>query len=315
MTPLRLLWSQALALGWLATALWAAGPVAAQPEAPPQEVETAEPAGPSPMDAAPELPEAFSGMGVTEQLGTTVPRDVRFTDSRGESVRFGDVLDGTRPVVLVFAYHSCPMLCSLVLDGATNALRETGLEMGEDYRAVVVSFDPEDTPERAAAVKSRYAAFFPDADTEDGLRFLVGDEAEIAALTDAVGFGFKWVPERQEYGHNATLIFLSPSGLVTRYLYGIEHPAPDVRKALLEAGEGTIGSPVDQLLLYCFVYDPAAGGYVLHAQNAMKLGGLVTLIILGLFLAGLWFREKAKNDAARHGPPAGIELLRPATGP
>ena len=245
-----------------------------------------------------ELPSEIQDVGVTERLGESVALGTPFTNSAGEAVTLGDYFDGERPVVLVFAYHSCPMLCSLILDATTAAMAEADLDLGEDYRVVAVSFDPADTPERAAAAKERYVRRLDDADAAAAYAFLTGSADAIARLTGDVGFRYEWVERQQEFAHTASLIFLSPEGEVTRYLYGIEYPARDFRTAVLEAGQGRIGSPVDQLILYCFAYDPDAGSYVLHATNAMKVAGLATVLLLGLGLLFFWRREGQGNRAA-----------------
>ncbi len=260
-------------------------------------------AGPVIAQPADDLPDEFEGVGIEERLGETVSLDLPFVNASGTPVTLGDYFDGERPVVMAFVYHNCPMLCSLILDGMTEALRETRLDLGDDYQVLAVSFDPRDTPERAAEVKERYAALAGEGATE-GMHFLVGEQASIDQLTEEVGFGFKWNERQREFAHSAGLFFLSPEGTVTRVLYGIEFPPSDFRVAALEASNGTIGSPVDQLLLYCFVYDPDAGSYVLHAQNAMKVGGVLTIILLGGFLFFFWRREsKGHIEAAPQTSP------------
>lgn len=256
---------------------------------------TAQPTDPAQRAAA--LEAELEGVGVTERLGETIPADIPLLDADGRAVTLGDYFDGERPVVVAFVYHSCPMLCSLILDGVTRALRETDLRLGEDYQALAISFDHEDTPERAAAAKARYLERLPDQPgAADAWHFLTGTEANVARVTDAFGFGFKWNERQQEYAHSAAAFFVSPDGRLTRTLYGIEFAPQDFRTALLEASEGRIGSPVDQLLLYCFQYDPSVGSYVLHAQNAMKVGGVLTVLLLGAFLAFFWRRERRREE-------------------
>jgi protein SCO1 len=285
----------------IAASLPAAGPLAAAPDGPAIGEASAPPKGERLTDARRQQREDFAGIGVDERLGDTVPTDIRLVDRHGAPLTFSDTFDGERPSVLVFAYHDCPMLCSLVLNAVTKAVRESTLALGSDYRVLVVSIDPADGPEQSTAAHARYAAYFDDPAAAEAYAFLTAEEAEIRRLTDAVGFRYEWVESRQEWAHAAVAIFLSPTGTVTRYLYGLDFPARDFRTAVLEAGEGRIGSPMDQLLLYCFVYDPEAGGYVLHAMNAMRLGGGVTLLALGLVLALFWRREKQGNDRQRGG--------------
>lgn len=285
--------------------LGTAVPVAASPTGPGAE-ERAEgtsvpgqaPAG----DRQREVPEEFQGIGVDEQLGSAVTPSLSFTDSEGRVLTLGEVLSGDLPVVMAFVYHNCPMLCSLVLNGLTNTMREAGMVAGRDYRALAVSIDPRDTPERAAEAKELYARRLEEGG--DGYIFLTGSEEAIAQLTEEVGFRYRWVEAQQEFAHTASLVFLSPTGQITRYLYGIDFAASDFQMALREARAGTVGSSVDQLLLYCFAYDPDAGSYVLHAVNTMKLGGLLTLLVLGGALFVFWRRERRKNAAALRTPGA-----------
>ena len=259
---------------------------------------TAQPTDPAQRAEA--LEAELEGVGITERLGEGIPADIPLVDAEGRAVTLGDYFDGERPVVVAFVYHSCPMLCSLILDGVTRAMRETNLQLGDDYQALAISFDHEDTPERAAAAKARYLERLPDQPgAAAGWHFLTGTEEDIARVTDAFGFGFKWNERQQEYAHSAAAFFVSPEGKMTRALYGIEFAPQDFRTALLEASEGRIGSPVDQLILYCFQYDPSVGSYVLHAQNAMKLGGALTVLLLGAFLAFFWRRERRREEPER----------------
>ncbi|MEP0545386.1 MAG: SCO family protein [Rhodothermales bacterium] len=245
-----------------------------------------------------EIPDELDGVGIEEHLGETVSSDIAFVDSEGNAVTLGDYFDGERPVAVAFVYHNCPMLCSLILDGMTTAMREAGLDLGDDYQALAISFDPRDTPERAAEVRERYLARFDGAQAAEGLYFLTGSQESIDRITDEIGFGFEWNERQQEFAHTAAVYFISPEGVITRYLYGLEFHPRDFRTAVLEAGSGTIASPLDQLILYCFQYDPDAGSYVLHATNAMKVGGVLTLILLGGFLLFFWRRESTRLDAA-----------------
>lgn len=243
--------------------------------------------------------EAFSGMGVDEQFGETVPLDLAFTDHTGASVRLSDYFEDGLPVVLTFVYHDCPMLCSLILDGTTTVMRDAPVTLGQNYRVLAVSFDPRDTPERAAEARALYGRRLGEDARLDDFVFLTGEQASIDALTDAVGFRYEWVEAQQEFAHTAMLTFLSPEAVITRYLYGIAFDPADFRLAAIEARQGEVSSPMEQLLLYCFIYDPDQGGYVLHATNAMKLGGLLTMILLLGGLGTFWLRERRRNADAR----------------
>ena len=239
---------------------------------------------------------AFAGAGVSEKLGERVSPDTWFWNSDGQRVEIGDYLGQGRPVVLNLVYHTCPMLCSMVLDGTAAALSETGLQIGRDFEVLSVSFHPDDTPERAAEAKEKYVQQVGDTPRlRQHWQFLTGEQAQIDRLLDDVGFGVRWDERQQEFAHSAALILLSPDGTVTRYLYGLEFQPPDFRKAVVEAGEGTVGNVADQVLIYCFVYDPDANSYVPHAMNLMRLGGGLTLLLIGIGLAFYWRRERGKR--------------------
>ena len=272
---------RALPMVLAAVALWAAaGTGAAQP--------------------ADGLDDELAGVGITERLGEQMPEDVVLRDETGREVRLGDYFDGERPVVVTFVYHSCPMLCSLILDGATRAMRENDLALGEDYQALAISFDARDTPAAAKGAKDLYVSRLAEQPgASPNWHYLTADEESIARVTDAFGFGFAWNERQQEYAHSAAAFFVSPEGELTRVLYGLEFHPQDFRTAILEAGEGRIGSPVDQLILYCFQYDPESGSYALHAQNAMKVGGLLTVVLLGGFLLFFWRREGYREERER----------------
>lgn len=187
------------------------------------------------------------------------------------------------------------MLCSLVLDGFSDVIRQSTLELGTGYRALAISFDPEDDPTLAKGAHERYAAHLPDGYDPESFVFLTGTQESIDRITDATGFQYRWIEERQEYAHTASLIFLSPEGLITRYLYGITHTPANFRATLVEAGQGTIGTPLDQLFLYCFIYDPQTGGYAMQAVQVMKLGGLLTMTVLLIGLLVFWRRERKRQ--------------------
>ena len=253
----------------------------------------------------PDLPGALRGVGVDEQLGDFLPRDAQFLDSQGQEVTIGDYLDNGRPLLVNFIYHNCPMLCSITLEPLGMTLSDMQWTPGQEFDVVSVSFGAGETPEMAARAKERMLAKLDREGAAEGWHFLVGDSTNIALLTQSVGYSFKWVASTQEYAHPAALIFTGDDGKVTRYLHGLDLPADDVRKALVEASEGTVGSAVDQILMYCYQYDPDSNSYVIHATNLMKFGGMLTLIVLGIGLFVFWRRE---SDGQSVGIP------RPASG-
>ncbi|MDF1544282.1 MAG: SCO family protein [bacterium] len=239
--------------------------------------------------------EALNEIDVVEQLGDSIPLNLEFTNDRGEKVTLADYYDSERPVVLVLAYYSCPMLCNLVLNGLSAGVQQTGWTPGEQFRIVTVSFDPTETYELAAAKKKNYLAEAELDGVISGWDFLVGEESQSKALAEALGFKYYWDEQQEQYAHPAVIFLTSGDGKITRYLYGLEYAGNDLKLALLEASEGKVGSSLDRLILYCFHYDPDAGSYVVFAANVMKLGGAVSLLIFGLFLGLLWKRDRRRS--------------------
>ena len=246
---------------------------------------------PVPAQIRNEQPAQLEGLGVDEQLGEQVPGELTFVDAAGETVQLADYFGGDKPILLTLVYHDCPMLCSVVLDLTTDALGELAWSPGEEFEILTVSFNAIETPALAAQQKDRYVAKLGREGAAAGWHFLTGEQTAIDRLTDAVGFDYRWVEEAEQFAHPAALIFLSPDGTVTRYLNALNVTARDLRLALFEASDGTVGSPLDQVLQFCFQYDPAANSYVAHATNLMKIGGVIALLILGLVLVTFWRRE------------------------
>jgi len=236
---------------------------------------------------------------IVEHLGSQVLGDLKFTDDHGRPVQLSDYFNHEKPILLTLAYYRCPMLCNLVLNGVANGVKELEWQPGEKFQMVTVSFDVRDSVSVAAAKKKNYLGSIGANVDESGWAFLIGDSLQSKALADMVGFKYFYVPERQEYAHAAVAILLSPEGKIMRYLYGIDFPAQDLKFGLLEASEGRIGTTVEKFILYCFHYDPSAKGYVLFAQNLMKVGGLVTVVVLALVVTLLWRAERRRNRDGR----------------
>jgi protein SCO1/2 len=215
-------------------------------------------------------------------------------------VRLGDAFDGKRPTLLVFAYHTCPMLCSLVLDATVKSLNDVAWTVGEEFDVVSISIDPRDTPETATKKRAQVVGNYARAKgSTKGWRFLVGDEENIRRVTNAIGFQYNYDARQKQYAHPAAIYLLTPQGNIARYLYGIQYPPGDVRLGLLEASEGHSISTTEKLLLYCYHYDPQGKKYSLVAMNVMRLGGVVTLLLLGGFLTLMWIRERRRKARAR----------------
>ena len=241
-----------------------------------------------------QLPEIYDGAGLEEHLGEVLPLDVTLQDETGQNVALAALIPDDRPVLLNFVYYDCPMLCSILLDGLTNALEQMEWTPGVEFEVITVSFAQGEGPEHAARQKEKFAQRLGREAALSGWHFMTGDSTNIHRLTTAAGFQFKWVEAQQEYVHPAAIMFVSPDGKITRYLHGLQFNPRDVRTALVEASEGRIGSPLDQVILYCFRYDPDAGSYVPYAANIMKLGGFLTVILLGGVLFIFWRRESRR---------------------
>ena len=236
---------------------------------------------PGQIVAANETPGALKGIGIDQRLNEILPLSLPFRDEVGRSVTLGDAF-GKRPVVLALVYYNCPMLCTQVLNGLVAALNVMSLEAGRDFDVVAVSFDPRETPAMAAAKKDAYLGRYRHPGSDTGWHFLTGDAASIQALTKAVGFRYRYDGDLDLFAHASAIMVATPEGKLSRYFYGIEYGPRDLRLGLVEASSGKIGTPVDQILLYCFHYDPASGKYGPIVVNIVRLGGLATLVLLGV---------------------------------
>ena len=244
-------------------------------------------------------PDALEDVGVDEKLNTQIPLDLEFRDENGNDVTLAKIYNGERPVILTMNYSDCPMLCSLQLNGLVDALKEMSWSPGEEFDLLCVSIDPLETHQRARLTKTKYVKAYGRIETAGGWHFLVGNKENIQQLADTVGFRFVYVPERREYAHAAAAMICTPDGRVSRYMYGIQYPVQTLKLSLLEAGEGKIGSPLEQILLYCFHYDAETGRYAPAARNFMKLGGGLTLLVLLIGLTPYWLRRQRRASRER----------------
>jgi protein SCO1/2 len=242
------------------------------------------------------VPAALREIGFDQNLDRFVPLDTEFRDDAGRTVRLGDYF-GKRPVVLVFAYYTCPLLCLQVINGLATALDVLSLEPGKDFEAVVVSFDPRDTPATAAAKKTPYLQRYKHAGAAAASHFLTGDEPSIQRVTKAAGFRYVWDEPTKQFAHPTGIVVLTPEGRPARYLFGIEYGPRDLRLALVEASAGKVGSPVDSLLLYCYHYDPMTGRYGLAVMRAIRIAGAATVLALGTFIFVMVRRESTQHPA------------------
>jgi protein SCO1/2 len=249
------------------------------------------------------IPAELEGVGIEERPGAAVPLEVPLTDHRGRQVRLSRFFEGGKPVVLVLAYYQCPMICGLLIHGMTEGLKDLAWTAGKEYRLVVLSFDPRDSASVASDKRESYLEEYGRGVAEPGFDFLVGEEGSIRQVADSVGFHYRWDEPTQQYAHATGAFVLTPEGKVSRTLTGISFSPGDLRLALLEASQGKLGGAWDQVLLFCFHYDPDARGYVLAARRVMTAGGALTILALGGFLALLWRRERGEAEAVAE-PPA-----------
>jgi protein SCO1/2 len=232
------------------------------------------------------LPKTLDNVGVDQKLNEQLPLDLVFRDETGREVRLGEYFNHGRPVILSFVYYECPMLCNQVLNGLAGSLKTLSFDIGKEYDVVTVSFDARETPQLAAAKKESYMARYNRAGAANGWHFLTGDQKSIDALTQAAGFRYAWDEKSNQFAHASAIMMTTPEGKLARYFYGIEYAPKELRLSIVEASANKIGSPVDQLLLYCYHYDPSSGKYGLAIMNIVRLAGAITVvgIVLLLFL-------------------------------
>lgn len=265
--------------------LIASAPVLAQsPPGPSSPLYGARPAAGNPSTG---LPKALSDVKIEQKLNQQLPLDLVFTDENGQQVKLGQYF-GRKPVVLALVYYDCPMLCTQVLNGMVTSFRVLPFQVGNEFDVVTVSFDPRETSALAAAKKKIYVDYLPEkmrANAISGWHFLTGDQASIAQLTDAVGFRYHYDEATKQFAHASAIMVTTPQGKLSRYFYGIEYAARDLRLGLIESSENKIGSPAEQLLLYCYHYDPTTGKYGLAIMKVMRIAGVLTVLgILAMML-------------------------------
>ena len=229
-------------------------------------------------------------VGIDENLGGVLDLDLTFTNREGQPVTLRELVEGEIPTVIVPVYYSCPSLCTLVLNGVRDLINASNLELGRHYQVVNISIDPENTPPLAREKAANYYATLEDAGpAREHWHYLTGEQAQITKVMDQIGFRYKKIGD--QYSHASMIALVSPEGKITRYLYGVRYESRDFRLAVVEASEGKVGSTMDRLLVYCFQYDPLAGKYVPVAQRIMKVGALISLLLLAGFLVLLWTKE------------------------
>ena len=256
------------------------------------------------QEASPQkqLQQPIEGVGIIEKLGADIPLDLAFTDESGKSVKLRDYFAQGKPVVLNLAYYRCPGTCSAVISGLTGALQQLPDAPGASYQIVTLSFDPREKADLAAGKRDNYLQMLNRPGAESGWHFLTGGAANIKAITEAVGFGYKWNEETQQFAHDMGIVILSGQGRISRYLRGAFYEPQTLRLSLVEAGNGKIGTMSERLWTSLCGYDPAQGKYVMYAGTIMRIGGALTVGALAAVLGFYWLREiKRRKVTAIHG--------------
>jgi len=243
-------------------------------------------------------PAALRDVAFDQKLDGQIPLDLNFVDERGEAVRLVDYF-GRKPVILNFVYYKCQDLCPLLLDGITRTMRALLFDVGKEFDVVTVSIDPSDSAALAAAKKKDFITRYGRSGAEAGWHFLSGDESAIHKLAEAAGFHYTYDPRTGEFAHATGIVLVTPKGKISRYYYGIDFSPRDLRLGLIEAASGKIGTPIDQLLLFCYHYDPVTGKYGLVITNVIQLAGAATVLILAGFIWLMLRRERAHGAANR----------------
>jgi len=240
------------------------------------------------------MPAPLREIGFDQNIGDRLPLDTEVIDEQGRAVRIGSYF-GTRPVILLFAYYSCPMLCTQVINGLASAVGVLSLKPGRDFDVIVVSFDPRDTPQTSAVKKAQYLDRYTASGADAATHFVTAAEPAIERLTKSAGFRYVWDKETQQFAHPTGVIVLTPDGRMARYLFGIEYGPRDLRLALVEASAGRVGNAVDTLLLYCYHYDPMTGRYGVAIMRTLRVAGASTVLALGAFVFVMFRREKQRQ--------------------
>jgi protein SCO1/2 len=244
-------------------------------------------------------PPILRGANIAQRLNEPIPLEIIFRDEDGKAVHLGNYF-GKKPIVLSLVYFDCPALCTEVLNGELRTMKAISLDLGKDFDAITVSFEPKDVPALAKAKRDVYAGQYGRPGAAGSWHFLTGEQPSIDALTAAAGFHYAYDSASRQYAHAAAILVLTPQGRIARYFYGVTYPARDFRLGLVEASEGKIGTPTDHALLYCYQYDPMTGKYGLMVMNVVRAAGLLTVLVLGIFMFVMFRRERNHPK----GPPA-----------
>ena len=242
------------------------------------------------------LPKTLSNVGIEQKLGDQLPLDAQFKDENGNTVRLGDYFNKGKPVILALVYFECPMLCNEVLNGLTGSLKGVNFDAGQEFDVVAISFDARenDKAELTSNKKASYMERYERPNTANGWHFLTGTQPEIDKVTEAVGFNYRFDEASNQFAHAGGIMIATPDGKLARYFYGIDYSPKDVKFGIMEASEGKIGNPVEQLYLYCFHYDPSTGTYGLQIMRVLRLAAVLTILGIAVMFIGFWIYRKKK---------------------
>ena len=242
-------------------------------------------------------PPGLKNVGIEQHLDEQIPPELTFRDETGRSVRLGDYF-GKKPVILNLVYYRCPMLCGEVLSGLESALRVLKFDVGKEFDVLTVSFDPRETPAMATKKKAEFLKRYGRPIAADGWHFLTGPQISIDALTKAAGFQYQYDPKTGQFAHSTAIMVLTPEGKIAQYYYGVEYAPKDLRLGLIQASENKIGTLADQVLLYCYHYDPATGKYGAIIARVLQLSGLATVLLLGVLMTVLIRHGRGPGEPA-----------------
>ena len=244
-----------------------------------------------------EVPKQLVGVGITEHMGQTIDLDLKFKDEAGKTVTLRDFVgQNGQAALLSLAYYSCPSLCSFHLNGLKDAFKQMKKPLGSEFQAIVVSIEPKETPTLAAAKKATYIQAYGRPEGAKGWHFLTGDAENITKLAKQIGFNYRWDEEQKQWAHASAAAVLTPTGEISRYLYGIVFDPKTVRLSAIEAADGKTGTVMDRVILYCFHYNKSSSKYSLMVSNIMTGGGALILLVMAIFLVPFWIRNRRKSQ-------------------
>lgn len=248
-----------------------------------------------PLVTGQELPKELKGVGMTEHLGDSIDLGLDFTSDAGEKVKLGRYFETGKPVLMAMVYYTCPNLCNYHLNGLLDAMKQLKWAAGQDFQLVMVSMNHREGPDVAAKKKANYVKAYGRPELADGWHFLTGSEENVKKLANQLGFQFKWLEDQKQYSHASISYVITPAGKISRYIYGIAPEVQTLKMSLLEASSGKIGTVMDQILLFCFHFDPGKNKYTLYAWNIMRIGGALMVVLLAMFLIPLWRKENQRR--------------------